>query len=87
MNDWTNPLRIRAHIRTNELRYKIKLSNVIDSGGLPPYSGSYVVIPRKVEQTLATINKAMEDNVVVHAINRADVENVGGGITVTIGFE
>lgn len=87
MNDWTSPLRIRAHIKTNELRYKIKLSNVIDSGGLPSYTGDYVVIPRKVEQSLATKNKAMDDDVVVRAINRADVVNVGGGLTVTIGFE
>ena len=87
MNDWTSPLRIRAHIKTNDLRYKVKLSNVIDSGGLPYYEGEYVVIPRKVEQSLATKNKAMNDDVVVRAINRADVVNVGGGLTVTIGFE
>lgn len=49
------------------------------------YQGEYVVYPRVVEQTLATKNKHMEDNVNVKAIDIRYVSNPKQGKTVIIG--
>lgn len=57
------------------------------SGRLPYYTGEYTVNPRKVEQTLLTADKSMEENVIVNAIAYAEVSNPQGGSTVTIGYE
>lgn len=56
-------------------------------GKLPYYEGTYEVTPRKVEQILATKNKSMSDNVTVFSIPYAEVSNLGGGLTATIGIE
>ena len=56
-------------------------------GKLPYYEGAYEVTPRKVEQVLATKNKSMSDNVTVFSIPYAEVSNLGGGLTATIGIE
>ena len=54
---------------------------------MPYYEGTYEVTPRKVEQVLATKNKSMSDNVTVFSIPYAEVSNLGGGLTATIGIE
>ncbi len=49
------------------------------------YTGSYVVKPLVSEQTLATKNKVMANNVTVLKIPYSEVSNNEGGHTVTIG--
>ena len=57
------------------------------SGRFPYYTGAYVVEPRKVEQTLATKNKSMREDVTVNAIYYSETTNIGGGYTAYIGME
>ena len=57
------------------------------SGRLPYYRGPKEVDPRKVEQTLETKNKSMDDDIVVHAIYYAETGNLSGGNTAYIGLE
>lgn len=73
---------------------KKSISGIIDKPGAipvhdryPEYEGGYTVIPRKVEQTLPTKQKSMEEDMTVEAINYLEVTNPEGGKTVTIGFE
>ena len=49
------------------------------------YNGSYEVISKIGAQTLYTKDKLMLDNVSVRGIPRADVSNIHGGVTITIG--
>lgn len=49
------------------------------------YNGSYDVIPKIEAQTLYTKDKLMLDDVNIRSIPRADVSNVQGGVTITIG--
>lgn len=49
------------------------------------YTGSYTVKPLVSEQTLATKDKVMSDNVTVLEIPYSEVSNNDGGLTVTIG--
>jgi hypothetical protein len=51
------------------------------------YLGPYTVTPRKVAQTLETMDKLMVDNVEVEEIHYSEVSNPAGGLTVNIGFE
>lgn len=53
--------------------------------GYDPYEGPYVVTPKFQEQTLATKDKNMEEDVIVEEIAVVKVGNTGGGYTVTIG--
>ena len=53
--------------------------------GYDPYQGPYEVIPKFEDIILKTKNKNMEDDVTVHEIPVAIVENLKGGNTVTIG--
>lgn len=57
------------------------------SGRLPYYTGDTVVDPRKVDQTLATANKSMREDITVNAIYYAETANVGGGNTAYIGMD
>ena len=62
----------------------IELEIFSDAGGrLPPYEGPYIVIPKTVDQYLATNNKTMTDDVTVTEIPYAEVGNQYG-TTVTI---
>lgn len=72
-------------IDDSEITFEIEEG--IGSGTLPPYEGSYVVTPRKVEQVLETNDKRMTDDVTVEAISYIEAGNLGGGMTATIGFE
>ena len=79
-------------IALNVLPEKNPISLVVDETGggggrLPYYEGTYEVTPRKVEQVLATKNKSMSDDVTVFSIPYAEVSNLGGGLTATIGIE
>ena len=54
--------------------------------GAEPYEGSYMVIPLAWEdQELPTVNKLMQDNVLVKEIPYYEVSNPSGGMTVNIG--
>lgn len=55
--------------------------------GLDWYEGEYDVTPKVSEQTLPTRDKSMRDDVTVFAIPYAEVINIGGGYTATIGEE
>ena len=50
-----------------------------------PYDGTYEIIPTTDFQLLLTMDKYMEDDVLVHPIPYAEVSNVSGGYTATIG--
>ena len=55
-------------------------------GGIYPYyEGEYVVIPKSYEQMLDTDYKVMQDDVTVEKIPYSSVENIQGGLTITIG--
>lgn len=58
--------------------------NVIHLQG-DEYEGPYIVTPKVEEQQLATRAKTMTDNVTVLEIPYAEVSNLSGGYTVTIG--
>ena len=51
------------------------------------YEGDYEVDPRFVQQQLETKSHAMREDVTVHAIRVASVDNLSGGKTVWIGKE
>lgn len=50
-----------------------------------PYEGEYEVTPRLYEQTLATENKTMLNDVTVYEIPITRTTNPTGGLTVLIG--
>ncbi len=50
----------------------------------PEYEGPYEVTPRLVEQTLATTNRLMRQDVGIEAIPSFRTTNEGGGYTVVI---
>ena len=54
---------------------------------LPDYEGDYSVTPKISAITLETANKSMTADLEVEAIPYAEVSNIGGGLTATIGFE
>ena len=58
---------------------------LIESGMLPYYEGSYEVTPRVHEQTLATDGRSMRGNVNVKEIPKSETFNVFNGLTATIG--
>ena len=65
----------------------VSISEGVGGGRLPYYDGDYEVTPRKVHQIKSTKNKSMSDNVTVFSIPYAEVSNLGGGLTATIGIE
>lgn len=52
---------------------------------LPQYEGETEVTPSTTEQTLETAGKMVPDNISVNPIKYAEVGNLSGGKTVTIG--
>lgn len=50
------------------------------------YEGTYDVKPTISAQTLPTKKRSMENDLTIEAINYAEVDNPGGGKTVTIGY-
>lgn len=49
------------------------------------YDGEYTVIPEFSKQTLETINKVMDDNLIITEIKVYKTKNTSGGNTVIIG--
>lgn len=58
---------------------------IVVGGGMPYYTGEYEVVPTFEEQTLATADKTMANDVTVHAIEVSRTSNPAGGKTVYIG--
>ena len=54
-------------------------------GEAEPYVGEYSVIPRVSKQVLETKNKMMTDDLTVCEIPYAEVTNMTGGMTASIG--
>lgn len=54
---------------------------------IPEYEGVYDVTPKVVEQTLATKNKVLRDDVTIQSIPFFNVSNTSGGTTAYIGNE
>ena len=79
-------IEISVEEETQEILFDIE-EGISRDGRLPDYEGAYEVTPRKVEQVLETKDKSMTDNVTVFAIPYAEVSNLGGGLTATIGLE
>lgn len=52
---------------------------------LPTYDGGYEVTPQITEQTLATANRSMEQDVTIHAIPYYEIDNEYNGQTIIIG--
>ena len=74
-------------VSTGDMEIDIGLS---DSGGgkLPTYDGEYIITPKPfLEQTLATKNKSLVDDVTVLEIPYSEVTNPEGGITCNIAYE
>lgn len=70
------------------IRDKAKMSGTLNyakSKPLPYYEGEYEVDPKFEEQTLETKQKSMHDDVKVHEIYTAEVDNIAGGVTFIIG--
>lgn len=65
----------------------VAIQEGVGGGRLPYYEGEYEITPRKIEQILETKNTSMSNDVTVFAIPYAEVGNLGGGLTATIGIE
>ena len=64
------------------LSAKLNIENLVD---LEYYDGPYISIPHKFAQTYPTANKVMREDFVVDEIQYAQVTNISGGLTTTIG--
>lgn len=64
------------------LSAKLNIENLVD---LEYYDGPYISIPNKFAQTYPTANKVMREDFVVDEIQYAQVTNLAGGLTTTIG--
>lgn len=80
-------LNVDVEVQSEQIPIEITIDTGTGGGKLPIYEGDYEVIPRKVEQVLLTKNKSMLDDVTVFSIPYAEVSNIGGGLTATIGIE
>ena len=64
------------------LSAKLNIENLVD---LEYYDGPYISVPNKFPQTYPTANKVMREDFVVDEIQYAQVTNISGGLTMTIG--
>ena len=58
---------------------------VLDGGDVPVYNGPYTVTPLVTAQTLATKDRRMTGDVLIHMIPIHETPNAQGGITLNIG--
>ena len=80
----TNRERIQAN--NEELRKSIELAESLpEFEEVELYEGEYIVTPTVSNQTMATKNKLMINDVTIEAIPYAEVTNNSGGTTVSIG--
>ena len=77
-------LTVKNTVKTSSA-VKVSTSLTVSNSGGEVYKGEYEVIPSVVEQTLATKNKYLINDVTVTEIPFSKVANDSGGNTVTIG--
>ena len=81
-----NPTIVRVKVQRTSHIVNANVTTQITVGGkLPYYEGDYVVIPKTVDQNLATENKSMRKDVTVKEIPVESVSNPQGGRTISIG--
>lgn len=68
-----------------ETRILPAILNIANAVQLEYYDGDYVSTPDKVPQTYYTANKLMRENFIVEEVPFAQVTNISGGLTATIG--
>lgn len=61
------------------------VSSTGGGGEYEHYTGTYTITPRVYSQSMDTVNKVMDDDVTIHEIPLAEVSNLSGGMTATIG--
>lgn len=61
------------------------VSSTGGGGSYEHYTGTYTITPRVYSQSMDTVNKVMDDDVTIHEIPLAEVSNLSGGMTATIG--
>ena len=61
------------------------IHEITDNSKIPKYEGSYAITPKASAQMLLTANKYLEQDVQIKKIPYAEVSNIKGGLTITIG--
>lgn len=77
---------IRFKILDSTVHMMVSDAEVIYKSAGDPYTGSYTITPKVDEQTMATRNKLMKDNVTIKAIPYYETDN-NLGTTIYIGSE
>lgn len=70
------------------IKRKLSISGTLqkaETAGLSIYSGEYEVLPETEQQTLATSNKYLKEDVVIKSIPFYEVSNDHDGETIIIG--
>ncbi len=80
-------MKLNVKFRQSDQRINVNFGEVqqVTILEVEKYEGNYDVTPKASEQSLATKDKFMFDNVTVKAIPYAEVTNNSGGKTATIG--
>lgn len=83
MNETIIPVRLE----TDEALLSLDFGavNVLHEGALPAYEGPYEVHPTWQNQTLATREKRMTDDLLIYDIPLSETSNDAGGLTLNIG--
>lgn len=76
---------IPMSISSNSKKLKFDIATEYSFTDVPEYEGEYEVTPRLYEQSLATTDKALRDDVTVHQIPVVYTSNIYDGMTVVIG--
>lgn len=76
-------------MKLSESKEVLKVKFVEGGSGvtLPFYDGEYTIIPKTKDIILPTKSKAMKNDVTIKQIPYKEVQNEGGGSTITIGLE
>lgn len=77
---------IRFKILDSTVHMRVSDAEVVYSSAGDPYTGNYTITPKVDEQTMATRNKLMQDNVTIKAIPYYETDN-NLGTTIYIGSE
>lgn len=77
---------IRFKILDSTINMRVSDAEVVYSSAGDPYTGSYTITPKVNEQTMATRNKLMQDNITIKAIPFYETDN-SLGTTIYIGSE
>ena len=77
---------IRFKVLDSTVHMRVSDAEVVYSSAGDPYTGSYTITPKVDEQTMATRNKLMQDNVTIKAIPYYETDN-NLGTTIYIGSE